>query len=657
VNNLWNSAEAADFPGDIGQRVYSSRLIGRDPSLVLHGGGNTSVKVTRKDLFGAEEPILLVKGSGWDLATIEAAGFAPCRMHHLLRLAGLDALADLEMAAELRGCMTDPAAPTPSVEAILHALLPAKFVDHTHADALIAVMNTPGGGDRVREIYGERVVIVPYVMPGFRLARFCATLLPKEMSAGTIGVALMGHGLLTFGESAEASYGRMIECVGLAEAYLSRRGAGPVERPATRPPPGPLRLELASFRRELSAAMGAPAIVSVRNDGLGPAFAQRPDVATLSQEGPATPDHALRTKRVPMVGRDLAAYGRAYEAYFRAGAAAAHPRPTMLDPAPRVVLDPQWGLLVAGPSAREASIAGDIYEHTIGIILQAAKLGGWKALPAGDIFEVEYWDLEQAKLRRGGTAPVFAGEVALVTGAASGIGRACVDAFLRRGAAVAGLDINPAVLRLHGGPEFKGIVCDLTAEEAVRDALEAAVRAFGGVDMLVVNAGIFPPGRAIGELGTDAWRRVMAVNLDASFVMMRECHPLLKAAPRGGRVAVIGSKNVPAPGPGAAASSASKAALNQLARVAALEWAADKIRVNSVHPNMVFDTALWTEEVLESRARHYGLSVGAYKSRNLLGVEVTSRDVAELAAELCGPAFAKTTGAQVPVDGGNERVI
>jgi NAD(P)-dependent dehydrogenase (short-subunit alcohol dehydrogenase family) len=210
---------------------------------------------------------------------------------------------------------------------------------------------------------------------------------------------------------------------------------------------------------------------------------------------------------------------------------------------------------------------------------------------------------------------------------------------------------------MHDRPDFRGITCDLTRESDVASALEEAVRTFGGLDMLILNAGVFPAGKEIGDLGTDTWRKIMSVNLDASFVMMRECHPLLKVAPKGGRVVVIGSKNVTAPGPGAAAYSASKAAVNQLARVAALEWGADHIRVNTIHPNMVFDTALWTKEILESRARAYGLSVEAYKTNNILSVEVTSRDVASLAAELCGPLFAKTTGAQIPVDGGTERVV
>jgi NAD(P)-dependent dehydrogenase (short-subunit alcohol dehydrogenase family) len=270
---------------------------------------------------------------------------------------------------------------------------------------------------------------------------------------------------------------------------------------------------------------------------------------------------------------------------------------------------------------------------------------------------MEYWDLEQAKLRKAGNPPPLSGEIALVTGAASGIGRACVDALLTRGAAVIGLDINPAVASLHPTPAFLGIHCDVSDDTQLIAALEVAVRRFGGLDMLILNAGVFPPGRRIADLDNAEWQRVMSINLDANFSLMREAHPLLKLAPRGGRVVVIGSKNVPAPGPGAAAYSASKAALTQLARVAALEWGGDNIRVNSLHPNAVFDTGLWNEGVLQARAAHYGLSVEQYKTNNVLKVEVTSHDVAELAAEMCGALFGKTTGAQVPVDGGNDRVI
>jgi rhamnose utilization protein RhaD (predicted bifunctional aldolase and dehydrogenase)/NAD(P)-dependent dehydrogenase (short-subunit alcohol dehydrogenase family) len=657
MRNLWNRIDAAAFKGELGQRVYSSRLIGSEPSLVLHGGGNTSVKILEKNIFGDDEAVLYIKGSGWDLASMEPAGFSPCRMEHLLRLSRLGSMSDLRMAAELRGSMTNPSAPAPSVEAILHAILPAAYVDHTHADALISISNTPGGADRIREVYGERVIVIPYVMPGFRLARLCAGLIPAKLPAGTIGVVLQSHGLISFGDTAESSYLRMIELATLAEEYLARKKAWSIDWPAAPAPRGPAAVELAGFRRELSAAMGAPAIVTAHGDPVSLGFAGRADVAVISQQGPATPDHVIRTKRVPMVGRDLAAYCAAYEAYFRECAAGASPAPRMLDPAPRVVIDPAWGVLSAGRTAGEAAITADLYRHTIDVIMRATALGGWRALSARDLFEVEYWDLEQAKLRRPGPPAPFAGEVALVTGAASGIGRACAEALLSRGAAVVGLDLNAQVRGLRAGPDYLGIVCDLTREAQVASAIEEAVRAFGGLDMLVLNAGIFGQGRPVAELDTETWRRVMGTNLDATFFMMRSCHPILKLAPNGGRVVVIGSKNVPAPGPGAAAYSASKAAVNQLARVAALEWGRDRIRINTIHPNMVFDTGLWTPEVLESRATQYGLTVEADRSNNVLKVEVTSRDVAALAAEMCGPAFAKTTGAQVPVDGGNERVI
>jgi NAD(P)-dependent dehydrogenase (short-subunit alcohol dehydrogenase family) len=384
---------------------------------------------------------------------------------------------------------------------------------------------------------------------------------------------------------------------------------------------------------------------------------RREDLARLTQQGPATPDHAIRTKRLPLLGRDVAAYADAYRKYFDAYGAQAKEPKTMLDPAPRVLLDPQLGVCTLGRSAKEAAIVHDIYSHTMDIQLRAARLGGYQALSPKDIFDVEYWDLEQAKLKKGGKPPLFAGEIALVTGAASGIGKACVESLLARGAAVIGLDIDPAIAKQHKRPDFVGFVCDVTDEPRLIQAIEHGARAFGGLDMLILNAGLFPPGTRIESLAMAEWHKVMRVNLDANLALLREAHALLKLAPHGGRVVVIGSKNVPAPGPGAAAYSASKAALQQLARVAALEWASDGIRLNTLHPDAVFDTGVWTEEVLMARAAHYGMTVEGYKRKNLLKTEITSKDVAELAAELCGPLFAKTTGAQIPVDGGNERVI
>jgi rhamnose utilization protein RhaD (predicted bifunctional aldolase and dehydrogenase)/NAD(P)-dependent dehydrogenase (short-subunit alcohol dehydrogenase family) len=657
MKSLWNDAEAAACASDLELRVYTSQLLGRDTTLVLHGGGNTSVKVEERLVTGEHAEILYVKGSGWDLETIREPGFAPVRLAHVRKLAGLPSLSDPQMMNELMTQVTRAGAPAPSVETILHAILPFKYVDHTHADAALAVTNTADGERHVREIYGDEVVVIPYVMPGFDLARLCARKFAAESHAGTIGMVLVNHGVFSFGATAKESYERMIALVTRAEAFLARRGAWTLAAPEPAQTPPAQRLELARLRRTVSDAAGAPMIMSTLRDAAFLAFAQRPDVAQVAQ-GPATPDHVIRTKRLPMIGRDVEAFARAYSSYFERNAALAKDAKTMLDPAPRAVLDPDLGFCAIGRTAKDARIVRDLYAHTIDVIRRAEALGGYQALPEKDIFDVEYWDLEQAKLRKAGKPPAYTGEVVLITGAASGIGKACVEAFLARGAAVIGLDLKPDVGELAGGrPDYLGIACDVASPEAVKHALDAAVAAFGGIDMLVLNAGVFPGGTRIEALSDEEWRRVNRINVDANLALMRECHPLLCIAPGGGRVVVVASKNVPAPGPGAAAYSASKAALTQLARVAALEWGEDGVRVNIIHPNAVFDTALWTHEVLASRAAHYGMSVEDYRKNNVLHTEVRSSDVAEMAAEMCGRLFARTTGAQVPVDGGNDRVI
>jgi len=656
MQNRWDAANAAQFIDDLGLRVYSSRLLGQDPALVLHGGGNTSVKLTEADIFGEPQEILYVKGSGWDLQDIDRPGFSPVRLDHLVRLATLPGLSDPQMVNELKSHMTRAGAPTPSVEAILHALLPFKYADHTHADAIVTITNTDQGEARIREIFGSRVVIVPYVMPGFDLARQCAARFAAEAGPQTEGMVLLNHGIFSFGDTAKQSYDRMIALVNEAEAYLRDQGAWELESAAGETPPPSPRAQ-AELRRRLSGIAGGPLLLCAERDACIDRFLAQPDLARISQQGPATPDHVIRTKQKPLLGRDVEAYARSYAAYFERHAPLAKEAKTMLDPAPRVILDGEMGLISVGRSARDAAIISDIYHHSMDIMLRAERLGGYQALPDADIFDVEYWDLEQAKLRSGRKPPVFSGEIALVTGAASGIGRACVDSLLARGAAVIGLDIDPRISEMHSRPDFLGLVCDVADAAALSQALTQGVSRFGGLDMLILNAGIFPGGARIEELDDELWHKVMHVNLDANLKLMRAAVPYLKLAPGSGRVVVIGSKNVPAPGPGAAAYSCAKAALTQLSRIAALEWAGSGIRINILHPDAVFDTGIWTEQVLQARAAHYGLSVQEYKTKNLLKREVTSRDVAELAAEMCGPLFAKTTAAQVPVDGGNDRVI
>ncbi len=656
MKSLWRDEEAKKCSDDLALRVYTSRLLGRDKSLVLHGGGNTSVKIEETNIFGEPETVLYVKGSGWDLETIEAPGFSPVRLDHVLKLAKLPVLSDPQMVNELTTHMLRASAPAPSIETILHGCLPYRFVDHTHADAVLAISNTANGEQRIREVYGNRCVVIPYLMPGFELARYCAEAFSREKTADTIGMVLLNHGIFSFGANARESYERMIDLVTLAEDYLQSRGALVSEEPSTAVPRVAAPAQ-ALLRKRLSSLVGAPMLMRTVTNARTLAFAAHPDCAGYSQRGPITPDHIIRTKRIPMLGSDVDSYASAYREYFAINEPGAHDRKAILDQAPRVVLDPALGMTTLGRSAKDALVVAELYEHSMDVIRCAEALGGYRPLGQAELFEVEYWDLEQAKLKKSGKPPVFLGEVALVTGAASGIGKAAVESLLARGAAVLGLDVNPSVQNLHQRADYLGLTCDLTDPAKVRASIELAILQFGGLDMAVLNAGVFGESRRIADMGDAEWRRVMAVNLDANLAMLRLIHPFLKLAPRGGRVAVIGSKNVPAPGPGAAAYSASKAALNQLVRVAALEWGAEGIRINSLHPNAVFDTGLWTDEVLAQRAANYGMSVEQYKTRNVMKVEISSHDVAELAAELCGPLFAKTTAAQIPVDGGDDRVI
>ncbi len=546
MKSLWQQAEAAQYQGELGLRVYTSRLLGKDPSLVLHGGGNTSVKISQKNLVGEEENILYVKGSGWDLATIEEAGFSPVRMKHLLKLAKLPSLSDPQMVNELKTNLTLATAPSPSVETILHATLPYKYVDHTHADAVVTITNTANGQERIAEIYRDSVVIIPYVMPGFELALACAKKFAAEATENTIGMVLLNHGIFSFGSTARESYERMIHLVNRAETYLQRKKA-------ILPPPEmkemeekTLRYTLASLRHKLSTTAGFPLILSTHRNPKTLNFANREDIQKISQQGPATPDHVIRTKAIPMLGKDVEGYGEKYREYFKIHSSKEH---RILDPVPRVILDPELGMCTVGKNVKAANIVADIYDHTIDVIKSATALGGYQALPPKQLFEVEYWDLEQAKLRKGGKAPLFTGEIALVTGAASGIGKACVDSLLKRGAAVIGLDINDQVTSIWDCPDFYGLTCDVTNPQAAIKALEQAVRKFGGLDMLILNAGIFPGGCGIADLTDAQWRKVMAVNLDANLALMRESYPFLKLAPQGGRVVVVGSKNVPAPAP------------------------------------------------------------------------------------------------------------
>ena len=658
MNSLWNDADAAALGGNpLLLRTYTSRLLGQEPSLVLHGGGNTSVKAKWTNVFGEVEDILYIKGSGWDLASIQPAGFAPVRLDALRRMAELPALGDSAMVRAQRAAMPDAAAPMPSVEAILHALIPFTYVDHTHADAVVAVTNTPDGEARIRAIYGDRVLVVPYVMPGFALARAVFEQTRGVDWSAVEGMVLLHHGVFTWGPDARSSYERMIALVSKAEDEVAAQGRDDNSANVV-PTDGRDLIFMATLRREIARTACMPMIVQFDDSPLARAFASLPNVADVATRGPLTPDHVIRTKPVPLIlgddpERDVAAYAARYEEYFVRHASGSDLR--RLDPAPRWLVWPGRGMLAAGATAKDAAIVTDIARHTARAIQWAESLGGWTALPERDVFAMEYWELEQAKLR-GATALPMQGRVALVTGAASGIGRACAEALSAQGAAVMALDIDPRVEQTFATPALVGMPCDVTDTDAVGRAVDATVKRFGGLDMLVSNAGLFTSSQTLEQMSADVWQRSLELNLTSHQRLLQRCIPYLRLGVDPA-VVLIASKNVPAPGPGAGAYSVAKAGLTQLGRVAALELAKDGIRVNMLHPHAVFDTGAWTPEVLASRAKAYGMTVEQYKANNLLGIEVTSRDVAALACAMLGPAFRVTTGAQVAVDGGNDRVI
>ncbi|MCB1616156.1 MAG: bifunctional aldolase/short-chain dehydrogenase [Pseudomonadales bacterium] len=659
MKNRWNDNEANHYrESDLMMRVYTSRLLGQDDDLVLHGGGNTSVKARVKNIFGEEEDILYVKGSGWDLKTIEAPGFSPARLDVLKKLGSLPALTDTQMTKELKASMTDVSAPAPSVEAILHALIPFKFVDHTHTDAVVAISNTENGEEILRELYGERVLILPYEMPGFILSKQVYEV-TKDLDWSSIdGIFLLHHGLFTFHDDAKTSYDNMIRLVSKAEDYLKAQGCFDAQAKATCEINDDSYLKVAEMRKQASAFFGNPLLVRWRQDEHCAGYSKMADIENIATRGPVTPDHTIHTKRIAAILDDnpkqgIDNFADNYQQYFDRNTDG---QLTCLDKAPRFAVWKNRGCVLFAQNHKRLGVISDIFDHTMKCVQWGEALGGWKALSEKEIFDLEYWELEQAKLKKGNSRSPMEGRVALVTGAASGIGKACVDALLAQGAAVIATDINPAIENLFPSPAVSGVVCDITSTDSVKAAIQKGVAAFGGIDMLVSNAGAFPPSCRIEALDDEALEKSMALNFNGHVRVMREALPFLKCG-FDPSIVIMASKNVPAPGPGAGAYSAAKAALTQMMRVASLELGEYGIRVNALHPNAVFDTGVWTEEVLKKRAAHYGLTVEEYKTNNVLKTEITSADVAAMVVALCSPVFSKTTGAQVPIDGGNERVI
>ncbi|MBI4082614.1 MAG: bifunctional aldolase/short-chain dehydrogenase [Candidatus Lambdaproteobacteria bacterium] len=686
MENRWNDDDARAaveryaarrVPEALALRVYSSRLIGGDPGLVLHGGGNTSVKGEGRDALGQPVPVLYVKGSGWDLATIEPQGFPAVRLEPIRALRQVERLSDEAMVNALRVNLLEAGAPNPSVEALLHAFLPHRFVDHTHADAILALVDQPDPERRCVDAFGGRLAVLPFVFPGFPLAGIAMRAFEADPTVE--GLVLIRHGLFTFGATARESYDRMIRTVDMAEAALAR-GRARVFLPA-RSLRAPSREALAEAMPALRGALAvaeAPGawrrmVLHHRSSEAIRAFVDGERLGDYAQRGVITPDHIIRTKNLPLIlppldsapgaafaraCRDaVAAYVEAYHRYFAAGAARAAPATQALrelDALPRVMLVPGAGLFTAGASERDAEIAADLYEHTIAVIARAEGIGRYTPLDPPALFEMEYWSLEQAKLGKGRERE-FQRQVALITGAASGIGRATALAFAARGAHLVLLDVQEAPLAAVADEAARlataalPIRCDVTDPAQVAEAFRAAVLRFGGVDIAVSNAGGVWQG-AMADCADRDLQASFALNFYAHHYVAREAVRVFRRQGTGGQLLFNASKSAFNPGPELGPYTVPKAAVVALMKQYALDYGALAIRSNAVNADRV-PTALFGAGVLEARAAARGLSVERYLGGNLLQAAVRAEDVAQAFIALA--LSERTTGTVLPVDGGN----
>jgi rhamnose utilization protein RhaD (predicted bifunctional aldolase and dehydrogenase)/NAD(P)-dependent dehydrogenase (short-subunit alcohol dehydrogenase family) len=659
----------AGIDRDLALRIYTTRLLGRDRHLVLHGGGNTSLKTRATDRFGEQVEVLRIKASGADMAEIEPENLPAVRLDALRRLRGLEALGDDELVAIERANLVDPAAPNPSVEIMLHAFLPHKFIDHTHATAVLSVIDQPDAEKKCTDVFGGRLAFVPYLMPGFGLAKKSIEVF--ELTKPSDGLILGKHGLVTFADSAREAYERTIEMVSLAEDFIARNSKRSIVVTLWREPEpvvavAPVIRGACSQRDEEAEGAWRRLVLEFRG---GPAVLSllQSDLPRLSEGGVITPDHTIRTKNRPLVlphadkgklddfarnAREAAGTFTAdYQNYFERHNKRVGGGKRELDPLPRVVLVPGLGLFGLGRSKRNAVIAADIAEQWIAAVADAERIGRFESISEADMFDVEYWPLEQKKLGAR-KEPPLAGQIAAVTGAAGAIGAATAKAFAAAGAEVALLDIKLSAAKETAaaiGPTALALQCDVTDDAAVRAAFDAVVANYGGVDIVVSNAGAAWQGR-IGEVDEKVLRQSFELNFYGHQRVAQAAVKIMLAQGTGGCLLFNVSKQAVNPGPNFGPYGVPKAALLALMRQYALDYGADGIRANAVNADRI-RSGLLTPDMIAARAKARGLSAQDYMSGNLLGREVTAGDVAQ--AFLHQALALKTTADVTTVDGGN----
>jgi rhamnose utilization protein RhaD (predicted bifunctional aldolase and dehydrogenase)/NAD(P)-dependent dehydrogenase (short-subunit alcohol dehydrogenase family) len=654
---------------DFALRIYTTRLLGRDPKLVLHGGGNTSLKEVMRDRLGEDAEVLRVKATGSDMATIDVAGMPAVRLAPLRKLRQLAEIGDDELVGIERASLIDPAAANPSVEIMLHAFLPHKFIDHTHATAVLGVIDQPDGEKKCAEVFAGRLAFVPYVMPGFGLAKKAIEVFERTRPGD--GLILSKHGIVTFGETAREAYERMIEMVSLAEQFIAQRrktvAAPPPRKHADVAAIAPIvRGACSETDKKIEGAWRRLIVEFRATDGVLN-FVNGRELARVSQLGVVTPDHTIRTKNWPLIlpaaePDKLADFARAaheaasqfaahYQRYFEHHNARVGHIKRALDPLPRVVLVPGLGLFGLGRSKRDAEIAADIAEAWIEGVSDAEAIGRFESISEADMFDCEYWPLEQAKLGLRKDPPL-SGQIAVITGAAGAIGTATAKAFAAAGAEVALLDVNFAAASAQAktiGPTALPLVCDVTRADSVQAAFAAVAAAFGGVDIVVSNAGAAWQGR-IGEVDEDTMRKSFELNFYGHQRAAQAAVKIMLAQGTGGCLLFNVSKQAVNPGANFGPYGIPKAAELALMRQYALDYGADGIRANAVNADRI-RSGLLTGDMIASRSKARGLSEKDYMSGNLLGREVTAEDVAQ--AFLHHALALKTTADVTTVDGGN----